>query len=62
MNRYVGATLDNGAFDLGREQTFAVDLSERALVTIAFGGDLEDLDLELGIRRPERVDDEAGLG
>jgi hypothetical protein len=62
MHRYVRPSFDNGTLDLRREQALAIDLGERTLIAISSGGNLQDLDLGLGMRCAEGVDDETGLG
>ncbi|MEA2517437.1 MAG: hypothetical protein QOG16_1275 [Actinomycetota bacterium] len=62
MNGEIGSSIEQGTFDLCREESLARDGGERTLVLVAGGAHLEDLDLEPGVSCSKVVDDQHRLG
>jgi hypothetical protein len=62
MHGEIGSSIEQGTFDLRREETLARDRGERALVPVAGGAHLENLDLEPGVSCSKVVHDEHRLG
>jgi hypothetical protein len=62
MNGNVGALLNNGAFDLGCEQTLAAYGCERTgLIEIPGRGHGHYIDIDAGPRRSHEIDNDGGL-
>jgi hypothetical protein len=61
MDRQIGSPIEECLLDLGSEQPLAPDLGERALVAVAGRSDLDDGDVDAGIRDPEAIDDDVRL-
>jgi hypothetical protein len=61
MNGNVRTPLCDLAFDLTGEKTLATDLGERASITVPFGRDGADFDLQRRMMSPEKVADYLNL-
>jgi hypothetical protein len=62
MHGEIRSSIEQGTFDLRREESLTRDGGERALVLVAGGAHLEDFDLEPGVSCSKVVHDQHRLG